>query len=251
MENTKNKAFLLLHGFLENSDLWSSLSEDLHRDFSDFEILTPNLPGHSINSDSLRDKKSLADIAFTLKQDLQLQHYAELCIIGHSMGGYIALELADFKDLNLNYVVLLNSNFWPDSVQKRLDRDRVIQVIKHNVGLFTRDAFTNLFYDAHLFQEEIALLNGNASKMDAATLIAYTEMLRDRPSYVSLAASINNRLLCIQGEYDRATKSEEMIAHCIENRVKMELVTKTGHMSLLEDYPLTYKQIKKHYHLVK
>lgn len=236
---------------MENSDLWISLSADLNRDFSDFDILTPNLPGHSVDSETLKDKKSLADIAFYLKQDLQLERYDELCIIGHSMGGYLALELAGLADLNMHYVVLLNSNFWPDSIQKRRDRDRVIQVIKHNVHLFTKDAFKNLFFHANLFQDQIADLNRSATKIDAETLITYTAMLRDRPSYVELAAAINNKLLCIQGEYDRATKSEEMIQQCIVNRVKMELVTKTGHMSLLEDYPLTYKRIKKHYHLVK
>lgn len=87
------KAVLLIHGFAGGNYDYGELSNDLQM-FDDFDVFTFTLPGH--------DQLIITDVTkedWTKKAEEQLNKiitndYKEICVIGHSMGGVIAVYLA-------------------------------------------------------------------------------------------------------------------------------------------------------------
>ena len=113
-------AVLFLHGFLESSSMWAYL--DLEK--LESQCVFIDLPGHG-NSPLLNELppsiERMAEKVLEVVNELNLQSYS---IVGHSMGGYVGLQLIQ-KDKRAKRLVLLNSNFWSDPEEKKIDRRRV------------------------------------------------------------------------------------------------------------------------------
>ncbi|MEZ4841625.1 MAG: hypothetical protein R2821_08975 [Flavobacteriaceae bacterium] len=58
--------------------------------------------------------------------------------MGHSIGGYVALAIAEMKPNNIKGLCLMNSAAQEDSEEKKKNRDRAIKAVKHNKRTFIR-----------------------------------------------------------------------------------------------------------------
>ena len=116
------KNVLFLHGYLESKEIWKELAERLN-----FSVITLDLLGHGANSQD--DFSTISEMAQAVMSRLRGQNVLSYSVVGHSMGGYVALELFE-KDENCQEVVLLNSNFWEDSDEKKRDRLRHHHLLK-------------------------------------------------------------------------------------------------------------------------
>jgi len=125
------RAVVLLHGFLESSSIWNNIN------FENNEIMTIDLPGHGRSSDVVCS--SIVDMAELVKETIESTNICEYDVVGHSMGGYVALELVKLHQA-CKRVVLLNSNFWEDSPQKKLDRKRVAELVMQKKDHFIIEA---------------------------------------------------------------------------------------------------------------
>ena len=80
-------AIVLLHGFLEDSSMWTDLASVLSKKN---KVICIDLLGHG-KTDSLsyvHTMEEMADTVLTVLKHLGLRKYT---FIGHSMGGYVAL----------------------------------------------------------------------------------------------------------------------------------------------------------------
>ena len=134
------KPVLFLHGFLETSTMWKYL------DFTDnaIQCIYIDIPGHGKSHVPKETEISIDSIASIIIQKLLKEGINTFDIVGHSMGGYIALSIAKQVDFKPK-VVLLNSNFWDDTLEKKKNRDRVINIISSNKDLFIQEAIPGLF----------------------------------------------------------------------------------------------------------
>lgn len=105
------KDVVLLHGYLESKAIWKNIADGL-----EFNVITLDLLGHGMNKAD--NFGSITEMAFDVREKLKDLKIANYSVVGHSMGGYVALELFQ-KDSNCEEVVLLNSNFWEDSEEKK------------------------------------------------------------------------------------------------------------------------------------
>ena len=115
---------LFLHGFLESSTMWKYLNlSSLGR-----QCIFIDLPGHG-NSALLNEIppsiERMAERVLEITDELNLNSYS---IVGHSMGGYVGLQLLK-KDKHAQRLILLNSNFWADPEEKKVDRRRVADLV--------------------------------------------------------------------------------------------------------------------------
>src|SRR5690349_2626165 len=88
-ENGKGPAVVLLHGFGEDSTVW----KDQYEAFPGFQLLLPDLPG-SGGSPMIPDM-SMEGMAAVIQQWLDSLNIEQCILVGHSMGGYIALAFAE------------------------------------------------------------------------------------------------------------------------------------------------------------
>lgn len=131
----------LIHGFLEDSRMWAPLLPFL----SDrFNILTVDLPGHGKTStfNTEHSMEWMADCVAAVLEDLNLQKTA---LLGHSMGGYVALAFAELHPELLDKFCLFFSTPECDTPEKVIQRGKAAKLVHEHKDSFVRNSIPLLF----------------------------------------------------------------------------------------------------------
>jgi pimeloyl-ACP methyl ester carboxylesterase len=225
----EGKPLVFLHGFLENSTMWNEFVEPLAKTN---QIILIDLPCHG----KTRFEGELCSMTFmaeTVNAVLKEENIENPTIFGHSMGGYVGLELAKLTDVKL---VMIHSNFWDDSIQQKSDRDRVVDLVQDRKPFFCKVAIPNLFYPNNRKACEgiINDLIDQAIEIPTAEICAATLGLKTR--FVNHEVVKNQEVSIIQGEFDTIMTLDEMNVQ-IETHFptqNMHLIKACGHMSIWE-----------------
>ena len=133
------KTVVLLHGFGEDSSVWSGFVPFLQKDFY---ILTPDYA-------RLSNFKSVEEYADFVHEKIVEKCIEKCVMIGHSMGGYIALAFAEKYPEMLNGLGLFHSTSFADSEEKKAARTKNIDFIdKHGAEAFIKTSTPNLYAEA-------------------------------------------------------------------------------------------------------
>lgn len=239
-EEIESKSLVFLHGFLEDLSIWNDIIPSFQEE--GYTCLTIDLPCHGSSrfDGEICSMSFMAETVFSLISFLNLNPDK---IIGHSMGGYVALELTKMVK---SEPILLHSNFWEDSPQKKIDRNRVIEIVKKNKSLFINEAIPGLFAptnkDSHL--TVIQGLIDKANETPANEICAATAGMRDRQAFYQLKSNL--RVSIIHGDLDPIIQSEKMTEE-LQNISSSYLFTNmidVGHMGIWEDPKTVISSIK-------
>ena len=117
---------VLLHGYLESMLVWDEFVDLLKRDL---RVVTLDLPGHGVSmiNGEVHTMEYLADCVALTMEALGIDKYS---VVGHSMGGYVALAMLDKYAKHLENITLLSSTTSADSQEKCDRRRREIELIK-------------------------------------------------------------------------------------------------------------------------
>lgn len=128
VENKPGKPWLIfLHGFCECSTMWA---DTLGSFAGDFNYLTPDLPGFGLASSERIN--SMEKMAYWVSQKVKERTDGPVHLIGHSMGGYIALEIYKMSPNLTKSISLVHSTASSDDESKKANRDKGIEFIKHH-----------------------------------------------------------------------------------------------------------------------
>ena len=229
---------VFLHGFLESISMWENLSlESIH-----FQSILIDLPGHgkSKNEDNspIPSMDYMANRVIDTLNQLGIKKYN---VVGHSMGGYVALVLKKI-DERCKKVVLLNSNFWEDSIEKQKDRVRVADIVFKNKNLFLKEAIPNLYNDQLKYKTEIAVLLKEALKMNSFSIAYASLAMSKRMDFTELISQKPTDFVIVQGEIDAIVPKLIMESKDVLQNVPYYLIKNTGHMSHFEN-PLEIKKM--------
>lgn len=231
----EGNAIVFLHGFLESNSMWDYLAlEELN-----FQKIFIELPGHgqsALTDDS--DNPSLNFYANEVQEVLSFLKIEKFSIVGHSLGAYVALILKE-NNLGCQKVVLLNSNFWADSEQKKKDRLRVAEIAFKAKKVFINEAIPNLFGQVELFRNEIEALKEEAMKIESESIAYAALAMRQRKDYTQMIAENPSDFFIIHGDLDRLVTTEflleqtrEVFKENLENQVLV--IQEAGHMAHIE-----------------
>ena len=120
------KCVVLLHGYLESSLVWEDFVPYLYKEV---RVVTLDLPGHGISvvTGEVHTMDFLAD---TVADALTALGIGRCTLVGHSMGGYVALAFCERHPEMLDGLVLLSSTPNPDTPEKAENRRREIALVK-------------------------------------------------------------------------------------------------------------------------
>lgn len=121
-----DKCVVLLHGYLESMRVWDDFVPYLYKNI---RVVTLDLPGHGI-SVVQGDVHSMEFLADTVADTMQVLGIDRYTVVGHSMGGYVALALCARYPERLDGLVLLHSTPNADSEEKAEMRRREIAIVK-------------------------------------------------------------------------------------------------------------------------
>jgi pimeloyl-ACP methyl ester carboxylesterase len=223
------KTLVFLHGFLESSTMWSFLNLQALKARKVFI----DLPGHG--KSPLTDNSESPSIDFMAKEVLKVLNFLEIdsySVIGHSMGGYVSLKLKEM-DSRCEKAVLVNSNFWEDTEQKKKDRIRVAEIAFKAKKLFIQEAIPNLFGKPENHAEEIDVLIEEALKM-APESIAYSALaMRERKDYTREVSENQTEYFIIHGKLDKLVDTDFLKSQ-LKSVENLFVIENAGHMAHIE-----------------
>lgn len=225
----EGKPLVFLHGFLEDSTMWNEFVKPL---VGSNKVILIDLPCHGHSRFNGR-VCSMTFMAETVNAILKAEEIEKPIVFGHSMGGYVGLELAKMTEIEL---VLIHSNFWADSEQQQSDRDRVVDLVQDRKPFFVKVAIPNLFYpnNRRACEDIINDLIDSAIEIPTAEICAATLGLKTR--FVNHDVLKNQNVTIIQGEFDTIMSLDEMNLQIQTHfpTQTMHLIKECGHMSIWE-----------------
>jgi pimeloyl-ACP methyl ester carboxylesterase len=230
LEGGEGYPLILIHGFCETREIWTSFAGPLS---SKFRVMRPDLPGFG-QSPMISKNFSLDDVAATMLDWIQPWRNPPPVVIGHSLGGYVTLSMASQCPEILAGIGLFHSSAYPDTEEKKENRNRVISFVERD-GV---DAYTGTFVPGLFYQKRnrnIPEVHKMAAKTSLETLIGYTSAMRDRPSSVEVLKTFNKPVLFIAGEKDLLVPPDLLLE---QSQMALEPVfhslAGSGHMGMLE-----------------
>lgn len=237
------RCIVLLHGYLESLLVWDDFVPLLYKQL---RVVTLDLPGHGISvvTGECHTMEFLAD---TVAEGLKALGIGRCTLVGHSMGGYVALAFCERHPDMLDGLVLLSSTPNPDTEEKAENRRREIALVQAGkkemlarvapaAGFAeenrTRmaDAIEDLTEQVFVTEEEgiVALLNGMIARKDQ------NEMLRQTKVPVLF-------ILGRKDNYIPVEVAEKMVVDHPEARVVW--LEHSGHMGFLEEPEATARAL--------
>ena len=118
-----DRCAVLLHGYLESMLVWDDFVPYLYKQV---RVITLDLPGHGISvvKGPVHTMEYLADV---VKDTLDALGIARCTLVGHSMGGYVALAFCEKYPERLDGVVLIKvgDSYWAFEESAQMMRDRI------------------------------------------------------------------------------------------------------------------------------
>lgn len=231
-EEGSGNAVVLLHGFLENKSMWDTIVPQLSKRN---RVITIDLLGHG-ETGCLGYVHSMELMAEAVEAVLQHLKIRRSIFVGHSMGGYVALAFAEKLPDNIKGLVLLNSTTRADSKERKINRDRAIEAVKHNHKSFVRMAISNLFRPKNrtVFAEEIKQVKKEALNTPLQGIIAALEGMKIRNDREALLHFSPYQKLMIIGKKDPVISYEESLDQANTAQIEKRILP-DGHMSHIEN----------------
>jgi Predicted hydrolases or acyltransferases (alpha/beta hydrolase superfamily) len=238
-----NKTVVLLHGFLQNLDVWSSYVLSYMRDF---RVITIDLPGHG-HTDSYGEVHSMDMMARVVKTVLDEAGVNQCVMGGHSMGGYVALAFAEKYPYSLRGLGLINSHALSDSESHRESRQAVCEQVKENRASFIVNFVPSLFDSANraALSQDIKDLQEQCLETRTESIIAAQMGMMNRPSRIAVLEKLEIPVMFIYGKNDNRIPIEIAITQAmIPSHSEILLLDHVGHMSFMEEREYVKPRIK-------
>lgn len=235
----KGRAVVFLHGFLEASNMWNHYVKHLPKSFRKICI---DLPGHG-QTDNFGYNHSMEIMADAVRAVLKEIDVRKAVFVGHSMGGYVSLALAENYPEMVNGVLLYFSSAAADSDEKKVNRNRAIDIVKKNHPLFVQSTIPFLFTDKNRtkYQKTITRLTLAAKFMSKQGILAALEGMRDRSDREIVLKFAPFKIGFILGKEDPVLPFEKIIQQTtIHPNTQVYALEKTGHMGHIENKKETF-----------
>ena len=228
----KGPAVILLHGFLENSSMWKNFLPQLTKKN---RVICIDLLGHG-KTPCIGYVHTMQDIAEAIEAVLKSLRLRRYYMVGHSMGGYVALAFAELNPERLKGLCLMNSTYKADDIERKALRTRANKMIQTNFKNMVRMSFANLFSEAskelHKTAFESALKEAFNTPIQG--YIACQEGMKLRDDKFQLFKNLKCKKMIIVGAKDPVVDGLKLIEETKNTSIKTAILSE-GHMSHIEN----------------
>lgn len=228
----KGKPVGLIHGFMENHKMWTFATNKLA---TNHRLIVPDMLGHGI-SDFDFDKITMEMQAHALKKLLDELNIQKISLIGHSMGGYIALAFAKLYPEYINGLCLFFSSPLADDEAKKKIRVKAADVVRKNKEKFIQLGIPNLFNSGKLKQLSSQITTAKLWAMETPVqgIVASSLGMADRADSTHILRDADYPIYVLAGTYDNAVNTEQLKAVLPQNKNISFHQLPIGHMGHLE-----------------
>lgn len=235
---------LLLHGYLESGRIWDPFKPFLEKDF---QVFAPDLPGHGKApvAGPVHTMEIMAAAVFDLINKKGLGGFH---LVGHSMGGYVALAFLEMFPEKVKSLTLLHSTCFADTDEKKKNRDREIALVKEGkkdliVQTNIPMAFATERIEANM--EYVEFAKETALRISDEGVLLVLEGMKRRPDRSHLLKNPGRPIQLIAGRKDNYIPFEVMEKMAsFHPELRLSVLEDSGHMGFLEEKDQCAKLIR-------
>ncbi|MBC7775413.1 MAG: alpha/beta hydrolase [Phycisphaerae bacterium] len=225
---------VLLHGFCEDHLVWSPIKSLLKPQL----LLVIDLPG--FGSSALPAHSDMTAYAEAVLAVLDVENITQCVLVGHSMGGYAALEFGARWPERLAGLGLIHSHPFEDSEERKTARRRGIETLQAGKrDLYVAQLFPNLFAPSFLEQNPDTLneLISNGKKQSPEGIAAALQAMLTRRDHQQTLRGTKCPVLFLLGTLDTLVTPEHGLkAALLPATSDLHLLPNVAHMAMYE-YP--------------
>jgi pimeloyl-ACP methyl ester carboxylesterase len=225
---------ILLHGFCEDHHIWDDMAARLSNSYT---VYAPDLAG--FGSSAMPSSPDIDQQAALLYRDCTKRGIQQAVLVGHSMGGYIALALCRLYPAFVQGLCLFHSHPFADAPEKIEARQKHIAFVQRNgVEAFVKQLVPNLFAPDFVEQNASVVKQHVAHCIQCApeaAVVFSLEMMIARPDQSSVMAELACPVLMIVGKQDSAIPYNWSLqqAH-LADTTQLVVLDGVGHMGMIE-----------------
>lgn len=228
--NPKGRPVVLLHAFPMSAAMWEPQLEAL----KEFRVIAPDLRGFG-GTPIVAPwfiEHAVDDVLETAPQEPAV-------FVGLSMGGYVALRLAEKAPARVKALALCDTRAEADDNAAKVKRAGAMEVVRSKgvegfIGPFLNDALSQKTLTEKLRVAET--LKGIALKAPPVSVMNALSALAARPDMTGALAQIKVPTAVIVGSQDKITPLP--LSEAMRNRIpgaELHLVPDSGHFSNMEN----------------
>lgn len=230
---------MLVHGFPLEHTIWEPMLPFLT---DEFDVILPDLPGFG-GSDALEPAPNMDAYAAALAGLLDALSLPHVILVGHSMGGYVALAFARLYPQRLLGLGLVASQALADPPDRKAGRYQTAeQVAAQGVGVVAEAMSPKLSAD----QAHGPVLNALILGQKPDGVISVLKAMAERPDSSPLLASFDFPVALVHGLQDvliPPERAREIAA--VAKRASLLELPGVGHMPMMEAPQETAKALKR------
>jgi pimeloyl-ACP methyl ester carboxylesterase len=237
----KGKPIIFIHGFPMHQAVWDDFGEKF---IDKYTVISIDLPGFG-KSEPLSENFSLEDVADEVIEFVLAHGLADSVLIGHSLGGYVALYMLEKRPDLFSKLILFHSTTAADTDERKASRNKVIEVVKKKGAIaFTTNFIQPLFADPE--HEDIERVRQIAATTSAETVIGYTKAMRDRRDQLKTLISFKKPTLFLGGEKDQGISVESLTEQAnATQKAQIHILQNVAHMGMFESAVEAASRIKE------
>ncbi|MHA0857865.1 alpha/beta fold hydrolase [Paenibacillus sp. CMAA1364] len=231
-EQGQGEPVVLLHGFCGSSQYWDEVVSLLA---DEYRCIIPDLRGHG-ESDAPTGAYTVEDMAedvVCLMDELELP---TTFLLGHSLGGYITLGVAEQYESRLKGFGLIHSTAFADSEEVKAKRLQSVSTVQtQGITTLIDNLIPTLFAPDHVHThpEFINKAKEIGYKTPPHGAIGVTIAMRERPDRRHVLVETDLPLLLVAGKEDGIIPVERTFTVDRPN-VMQVIIENAGHMSMME-----------------
>jgi pimeloyl-ACP methyl ester carboxylesterase len=224
----QGRPLVLLHGFPLDHHLWDDVAPLLE---DSFDIIVPDLRGFG-NSTMIESALSMDDYASDIASLLDHLNIQKAAIVGHSMGGYVALAFARRYPERVSGLGLVSSQLLADPPERKEGRYKSAADVEANGIGSVVEAMAPKFTTDQKLQ---AYARESMQRQQPAAYIGALKAMAERADSTPLLSSFHFPVVIVHGDsdslipIDRAREVKQALpqAHLVE-------IQGAGHMPMME-----------------
>ncbi len=229
---------VLIHGYPLDHSIWSPVVPLLE---NDFDIIMPDLRGFG-ESGAQGKSPTMTGMAEDMAALLDSLKIKKAVVVGHSMGGYVALAFARSFPERMLALGLVASQASADAPEKKAGRYQEAEhILAHGVVDVAADMSVKLT-DNPTLQAELKVLMSRQSPQGLAGAL---QAMAERQDSMPLLSQMEYPVVLVHGLNDKLIPVER--ARQIQKTLKKGFLTEiedVGHMPMMEKPQATAKALK-------
>ncbi len=225
-------AIVFVHGFGEDSSIWRN-QEGI---FKANKSIFLDLPGSGKSSFNAK-LDSIEAYAKLVNAIVEAENISKCILIGHSMGGYIALAFAKLFPEKLISLMLFHSSAYADSEEKIIGRKKSIEFVNNNsAAAYFKTMIPDLFYNKELHKEMTRQQIEYVKSISDETTMQYLKIMMDRADNTQVLKTLSIPFAFILGEHDKAVPFNQGLEQThLTDTTYVYILRESAHMGMLEE----------------